>query len=50
MNQSLLTPLEVVKLYEQVTKQFMTMNPDFWGAKSIYAPHRFHSNADIQKK
>jgi len=47
MDGTLLTPLEVVGLYKDVTAAFMSDNPAFMGAKVIYAPHRFQSEADV---
>jgi hypothetical protein len=34
---------------KQETDRFLTDYPDFFGAKYIYAPHRFHAPVDIGK-
>ncbi len=32
---------------KETTDQFLADYPDFFGAKYIYAPHRFHSPTNI---
>jgi len=36
-------------VYKETTDRFVGDNPDFFGAKYIYAPHRFHPAEDIGK-
>lgn len=49
LNQSTLTSLEVLRAYKETTDQFLEDHPDFWGAKYIYAPHRFHAPEVVQE-
>jgi adenosine deaminase CECR1 len=50
LNQTVLSAIDTLKLYKEVTDEFVANNPDFWGGKFIYAPHRFQSPAEIGVK
>lgn len=48
LDQTELTEFEALTLFKEVTDEFVANNPNFWGGKYIYAPHRFHPNSQIQ--
>lgn len=49
LNQTELTSFQILQAYQETTEQFVKDHPDFWGAKYIYAPHRFHAPEVIQE-
>ncbi|ODN05647.1 Adenosine deaminase CECR1, partial [Orchesella cincta] len=49
LNQTPLTTLETLRLFKETSDEFVRDHPDFWGAKYIYAPHRFHTPDTLQE-
>ena len=47
LNQTYLTPLEILDAYAEAAEEFKQEHPDFFGAKYIYAPHRFHPPPEV---
>lgn len=43
------SPEEIIQMYYEETEQFKEKHPDFIGAKFIYAPGRYATDAEFQK-
>ncbi|XP_020279115.1 adenosine deaminase CECR1-like [Pseudomyrmex gracilis] len=46
LNGTMYGPVEVARLYKEVSDRFLNDHPDFIGVKIIYAPSRFVENVD----